>query len=178
MLQVPHCRRRQQRLLDVMQTRGLAAVVVGQPRHAYYFTAYLPFWLHEAAFVLHSDGRSALVCGKDPESDVAADDVTVFESNWLGTQRQEQPAVVASHFVGWWKSGDWSRVALDASPVSAALEHVTGGAEHTIDEDLWQLRRCKDDDELALMKKAIACTRAMHERARQIVVPGMPELRV
>jgi Xaa-Pro aminopeptidase len=178
MLQVPHCRSRQKRLLDVMQSRGLGAVVVGQPRHVYYFTAYLPFWLHEAAFVLHADGRSALVCGKEPESDVAADDVTAFESNWFGTQRQEQPAVVASQLAGWWKSGDWQRVAFDASPVCAALEHVTGGAEQTIDEDLWQLRRRKDPDELGLMKKAIACTRAMHERASQIIEPGIPELRV
>ena len=43
-----------------------------------------------------------------------------------------------------------------------------------IDEDLWQLRRRKDPDELVLMRKAIACTESMYERARQIIEPGIP----
>src|SRR4051794_15502779 len=95
MLQPEYCRKRQEHLLKVMRERELDAVVVGQRRHVYYFTGYLPFWLHEAAFVLRDDGASRLVCGKQPEHPVAADHIQVYESNWLGTQRQEQAALVA-----------------------------------------------------------------------------------
>src|SRR5205085_10702025 len=47
-----------------------------------------------------------------------------------------------------------------------------------IEPELWQLRRRKDPDELELMKRAIACTKAMYDRARQVIAPGVPELRV
>src|SRR5918999_4257216 len=173
MLAVPSCRQRQKRLLELMQRDRLDVAVVSLPRHVYYFSGYLPFWLHEAAFVLFASGRSRLVCGKEPDAPVAADDVTVFESNWLGTVRQGQPAVVARQLLELWP--EHSRVGLDSSRVSAFL--ITP-KDKRIDEALWQLRRRKDADELALMRKAIACTKAMHERARQIIAPGVPEVQV
>jgi Xaa-Pro aminopeptidase len=173
MLDVPSCRNRQQRLLEVMRRDRLDAAIVALPHHVYYFSGYLPFWLHEAAFVLFSSGRSRLVCGKEPQSDVAADDMTVFESNWLGTVRQGQPAVVARHLLELWP--ETYRVGIDSSAVCSFL---SSSSQRRIDEDLWQIRRRKDPDELELMKKAIACSRAMHERARQIIQPGMTEVEV
>jgi Xaa-Pro aminopeptidase len=47
-----------------------------------------------------------------------------------------------------------------------------------IDPILWQLRRQKDPDELALLEKAIRCSEAMYRRAREIIEPGLPELRM
>src|SRR5580765_5624924 len=141
MLQPEYCRQRQARLLRVMQERELDAVVVGLPRHVYYFTGYLPFWLHEAAFVLQDDGASRLVCGKQPDHPVAAHHVEVYESNWLGTQRQEQPALVAERC-------DWlldhNAVGTDTSAVSLAVSQQISSPRIAIDEDLWQLRRRKD----------------------------------
>src|SRR5215212_2633341 len=173
MLAAPSCRDRQKRLLEVMQRERLDAAVVALPRHVYYFSGYQPFWVHEAAFVLFASGRARLVCGKEPQAPVAADDVTVFESNWLGTVRQGQPAVVARHLTELWP--ETYRIGIDSSGVCSFL---SASSDRRIDEDLWQLRRRKDPDELGLMKKAIACTRAMHERARQIVEPGITELEV
>src|SRR4051812_5033861 len=96
MLQPEFCRERQRRLLDVMQRQRLDAVAVSLPQHAYYFTSYRAFWLHESAFVLHADGSSCLVCGNPPETAPAAQDVVTYVPSWLGTQRQEQPAVVTA----------------------------------------------------------------------------------
>lgn len=48
----------------------------------------------------------------------------------------------------------------------------------TIDADLWQMRRRKDPDELALMRVGIDCCRAMYDKAREIIEPGVAELRV
>jgi Xaa-Pro dipeptidase len=175
MLQPEYCRQRQQRLLKVMQERELNAVVVGLPRHVYYFTGYLPFWLHEAAFALQDDGAARLVCGKPPEHPVAVDHIEIYESNWLGTQRQEQPALVAERCDGLL---DIKAVGTDTSAVSLAIIDRISSAQIRIDEDLWQLRRRKDPDELALMRKAIGCTKAMYDRAREVIEPGVPELRV
>ena len=172
MLQPEYCRQRQQRLLNVMHERKLDAVVVGQTRHVYYFSGYMPFWLHEAAFVLQDDGTSWLICGKEPEHSVAAKHINIFESNWLGTQRQEQAALAAEQCEGLL---DHTSVGIDTSAVSRL---VSNQSPLSIDEDLWQLRRRKDSDELALMRKAISCTKAMYDRAPRIIEPGVPELRV
>jgi Xaa-Pro aminopeptidase len=47
-----------------------------------------------------------------------------------------------------------------------------------IDPELWQLRRCKDPDELDLMRSAIAITLALYRRAREIIAPGIMETTV
>lgn len=177
MLQPDLCRRRQRRLLDAMQRGRLDAVVVGQPAHVYYLSGHWPFWLHAPAFVLRADGRSVLICANEPAKNVAADEVITYEANWLGTQRQEQPMVVSLYATDALANTVAGRVGIDASPttsqLAAALDNVLA-----VDPVFWELRRQKDADELELMRKAIACTEAMYRRAREIIEPGVPELRV
>jgi Xaa-Pro aminopeptidase len=181
MLHAEFSRARQRRLLEIMSRRRLDAVVVGSSKHVYYLSAHRPFWLHHAAFALTADARSLLICANSPAKDAAADEIETFDATWDGTQRQEQPALVADHLA---VLADWfgrnRRIGLDASPVTAELLlRLRGGMEATgIEEDMWQLRRRKDADELALMKTAIACTKSMYERARQIIEPGIPETHV
>jgi Xaa-Pro aminopeptidase len=62
--------------------------------------------------------------------------------------------------------------------VTASLAALWEFQPEPIDPVLWQLRRRKDADELALMKTAIACTKAMYERARELIAPGVEELTV
>ncbi len=157
-----------------MQAQKIDVVVVGQPCHVYYFTGYRPFWLHDAAFMTRSDGQSWLVCGKEPEAAPEAETVVVYESNWLGTQRQDQAAGVAG-VVPPFRATE--QVGLDASAVSSQLTHRIARRTE-FDEHLWELRRRKNSDELALMRRAIACTEAMYRRAREIIEPGVSELRV
>src|SRR4051812_14590437 len=180
MLQPEYCRQRQRRLLDVIQRANLSAVVLGRPRHVYYFTGHRSFWLHESAFVLFGDGRSLLYTANEPATGVAADEVETYEATWMGTQRQEQPQSLAAQIALRPRSGaEVRRVGMDASPVTSVLAGALRPAQYLdVEPDLWQLRRRKDPDELALMRKAIACTKAMYDRARQIIEPGVPELRV
>jgi Xaa-Pro aminopeptidase len=174
MLQPEYCRTRQRRLLEVLASEDVDAVVVGLPHHVYYFTGYRPFWLHESALMLRADGESTLVCGKDPDARVAADTVRTYDSNWLGTQRPGQAALAAG---GLSELRDSDVIGLDASPVGSQVAIRFAHAKE-FDEHLWALRRRKDPDELALMRKAIACTEAMYRRAREIIQPGVPELAV
>lgn len=178
MLDPVQSRGRQQRLLQVLHDRKLEAAVIGLSKHVYYFTAHLPFWQQYAGLLLLADGRSTLVTANQPDRNAAADEIECYEASWSGTQRQEQPIVVATALVHILKRRRIRRIGFDASAVSTVVAGVFGGHCEPIDPDLFQLRRCKDPDELALMKRAIDCARAMYERARQIIEPGVPELRV
>lgn len=178
MLDPDYARQRHKRLLGVLEHRKLDAVVLGSTPHVYYFTAHLPFWLHHVGFVLFADGRSALVAAAAPGTKVASDRVVTYEASWNGTQRQEQPLTVAAFLSEMLANGRATRVGIDTSAVSAALAIHLGGEAELVDPQLWQLRRRKDPDELALMRVAIDCTRTMYERARQIVQPGIPEIEV
>lgn len=178
MLDPVQSRGRQQRLLTVLHDRKLDAAVIGLSKHIYYFTAHLPFWQQYAGLVLMADGHSTLVTANQRDRNAGADEVESYEASWSGTQRQEQPIVVATTLLPILKRRGIRGIGFDSSPVSAVVAGALGGHCEPIDLDLFQLRRRKDPDELALMKRAIDCTRAMYERARQIIEPGIPELRV
>lgn len=157
-----------------MAQMGLDAVVLGWAPHVYYFTGSYTGWLHQSAAMLFQDGQCWLCTANKPAASAAADDVVSYEAQWFGTQRSEQPAVVGQAVVDALKSRRANRIAADASLVSSQL----GILVEPIDPVLWQMRRQKDPDELELMKRAVRCTEAMYRRARQIIEPGVPELRV
>jgi Xaa-Pro dipeptidase len=177
MLQAEQSRLRQKRLLAVLNDRHLDAVVLGLSHHVYWISAYRAFWLSESAFILFADGRSCLIAASTPK-DAAADNVVPFEGNWMGTHRQEQPAAVAEKAIGVLKERLAKRIGIDASAVNSQLAIALESGCEPIDPEVWQLRRRKHPDELALMKQAIRCTEAMYRRAKQIIEPGIPELKV
>jgi Xaa-Pro dipeptidase len=178
MLDVKMCRERQRRLLRVLSERKLDAVAIGHTPHVYYLTGHLPFWQQFAGLVLFADGTSALVTANKPDARATADQVTAYEAQWNSTQRQEQPIVVAEALAAFLGQKMVARIGIDSSAVTAALAPETEADCQSIDADLFQLRRVKAPDELALMKVGIACTKRMYERARELIEPGVSELHV
>jgi Xaa-Pro dipeptidase len=184
MLDPTLCRRRQRRLLDVLAARRLDAAVVSARHHVYWLTGHWPFWLHEAAAVLRADGHLTLLAANAPVACPAADDVRAFAATRFGTQDQEQPATLAAAVAPLLAAG--RRMGFDTGGVASLVARAAVARNATttavdfveLDPDLHQLRRRKEPDELALMRKAIDCTRAMYERARQIIAPGVDELTV
>lgn len=168
-------RQRQSRLLDLLARRRCDAAVIAAPQHVYYFTTHLPHYLHQAGLVLPADGRSVLVTANNANPTAAADDVRPYLANRMSTLRDDQPYEVATLAAGLLKERGARRIAIDASVVNSQLPLISSAAFESIETDLWQLRRVKDADELILMKRAIACCEAMYDRARQIIVPGVPE---
>jgi Xaa-Pro aminopeptidase len=165
---------RQDRLLRATADQNLDAIVLTQPHHVYYLTAHLPEWRHTPALVLR-DGRATLICANDPAENIAADDVRSYPANLGATLRQDQAYVVAP-MIAELVAGA-GKVGYDPSPVAATLlQDREAGAWVPIDGVLWQQRRAKDADELALMRRAIAATRAMYQRARALIAPGVPEI--
>lgn len=178
MLEINQSRARQRRLLDRVQARGLDALVLSQPKHAYYFSTFQPHWAHECAIVIFADGRSVLISANSPAKEAAADEMQSFEANWHGTMRLEQPQALAETIETLLRSRVVKRIGVDSSPTSAMLAMRYDGQLESIDEDVWQLRRRKDADEIAIMRIAMRAVDAMYARARQIIEPGIEELRV
>ncbi len=180
MLNVQSSRERQKRLLAVLAERGVDAAVIGASEHVYYFTAHHSGWVHRPGFVLRSDGRSWLTMANHvaPPSRVAADEIVSYEANWGGTLRQDQADIVSAQVLDELKRAGVTRLAIDASAMTSRVAMNFSGHVEAIDDALFQLRRVKDADELATIRQAIACTHAMYKRAREIIEPGVPELRV
>lgn len=172
------CRRRQRRLLEVMQRKRLDFVVVQKTEHVQWLTGPRFAWLVEAAAVLWADGRSTLVA---PEAApvAAADEVITYQARRLCTLRNDQreacSAALKEHFAG---RADGKRAGAEFSCFAPYLSESLGIELVDVEPELYYLRRRKEADELARLRKAIAATGKMYERARQIVEPGVNELDV
>src|SRR5262245_39751742 len=178
MLDPLQSRIRQQRLLQGARDHRLDAIVIGAPHHVYYLSAHLPHWLHHAGFVLLSSGRSWLCAANKPVATAAVDEPAHYEARWLATLRPERPAVVAEQILAFLKAHNVRRIGIDTSPLTTHVALARDLNIEPIDPVLWQLRRRKDADELALLQKAIECTQAMYARAREIIEPGIEEIDV
>ncbi len=122
--------------------------------------------------MIFADGKTVLLTANSPNESAVADEKLSFPASWGGTQRQEQPAVVAEQICSLLAQHPVKKIGVDASAVNAPLR----GPFTQIDDELFQIRRSKLPDELALMKKAIDASKAMYDRAREIIAPGLSEL--
>lgn len=178
MLENNHSRMRQQRLVEVLAAQDFDAAILGAGHHVYYFSSHWTKWTQQSAMVVLADGRSCLISANKPDEQAAADEAIAYEAQWFSTLRQEQAAAVAEEVAGFMRDKEGHRIGIDQSVVSSQVMLQSDAAFIPIDDDLHQMRRSKDPDELALMRRANDCTRAMYERAREIIEPGIAEIEV
>ncbi len=178
-IQVDACRGRQRRLIEQMQLMQLDMVIVTMTEHVQYLAGPRFAWVFSPVAALSVDGHLKLVAPQKMPEVAAADDVTTYEAKWLSTmrndQRQASSAVLLKMLEG---QTQGKRIGVEFSCVS---QHITAhlGAELVdIEPVLFNLRRRKDADELARLKKAIAGTEKMYQRAREIIQPGITEIEV
>lgn len=177
-IDVAACRGRQRRLQAVMQQQNLDLVIVTQIEHVQYFVGPRFPWTMSPAAAIDASGKVTLVAPNQAPAVAAADEILTYEAQWHSTLRNDQraasSAVLLNAFAG---RPAPQRVGVEFSNFTQHLLRL-GGQLIDIEPAVYRLRRKKDADELARLKKAIAGTGKMYSRAREIIRPGISELDV
>lgn len=176
MLDLETCRSRQRRLLAHLRERNLNAILTTQIEHVQWLSGYRSPITMQPALWLTADGKATLVAPQKAPEKAAVDDILVYEAKHLSTMRNDQrhasAQVLVEHLGG--KAQRW-RVGAEFSTVSRHYDPL-GVTWHDVEPDIYQLRRRKDADELALLRRAINATGKMYEAARAMMRPGVNEL--
>ncbi len=172
-LSIQHCRARQQRLCEAMATLKADRAILTTAENVQWLTGFRPHPLMRAVTVLQSSGDCTLIAPNTQPQHHAADEVRTYEAQWLSTLRQEQLRVAMTLVP---KSSQTT--AIEFSAYGAGLADPCSAALIDVEPTIWNLRRRKDPDELAMLGHAISCTDAMYRKAREIIRPGISELEV
>ena len=176
-IDIAACRGRQKRLLDAMQRERLDLAIVTQIEHVQYLAGPRFAWTFQPAAALTSDGRLTLVAPNRAPEAAAADEVVAYQAQKHSTLRNDQRQASCEVLAGALAKRKYQRIGVEYSTFG---QHFAGalGAAHFVDIEpsLYEMRRRKDPDELALIKKAIAATGRMYAHAREIMRPGITEL--
>ncbi len=177
-IDVAACRGRQQRLVGVMQQMNLDLVIVTQTEHVQYFVGPRFPWTMSPVAAIEASGKVTLVAPNQPPAVAAADEMLTYEAQWHSTLRNDQRAASSSVLLKAFAGKPVpKRLGVEFSSFTQHLLKL-GGQLVDIEPSLYRLRRKKDADELARLKKAIASTGQMYAKAREIIQPGISELDV
>jgi Xaa-Pro aminopeptidase len=173
------CRARQQKILKWMEANKADLLIVTQIEHVQYFVGPRFRDVFSPTVAIESDGHVTLVAPRREPPVCAADDVLTYESNWHSTlrndQREESSRVLLQQIKG---RSQAKRVACEFATFPPHLAQHLNCELIDVEPELYRMRRQKYADELACLRIAIAGTAAMHQRAREIVEPGINELHV
>jgi len=171
-------RGRQQRLLQEMQTLRLDLVIVQQIEHVQWLIGARYPWTMSPTAALAADGRMTLVAPQKPALEAAADEIVTYEAQWHSTLRNDQRQASSIEMLkALANKAGLKRIGVEFSCFTSHLMALPG-ERVDIEPTLYRLRRKKDPDELARIRKAIAGTGRMYALARQIIEPGITEIDV
>jgi Xaa-Pro dipeptidase len=172
-------RSRQKRMLNQMQQLGLDMVIVQTIEHVQWLTGARYAWTFSPVAALAADGRVTLVVPrKGLGIPAAADDIIPYEAQWHSTLRNDQRKASSDELLKALQGkANPKRIGVEFSCFTSYLNALPG-ERVDIEPTLFRLRRKKDPDELAKIRKAIAGTEKMYALARQIIEPGITEIEV
>lgn len=178
-LDIASCRVRQQRLLAYLHKHEIDLAIVSRTEHVQWLAGPRFAWMFETAAALSADGRLLVVAPAKAPAWAAADEVVVYDAKWRSTlrndQRQAASAALLKALEAWPRA---KRIGVEFSCCSQHLTAHLGSELADIEPELYRLRRRKEADELAMLRKAIDGTGRMYKRAREIIRPGVNELTV
>ena len=178
-IDVMACRDRQRRLLERMAELNLDLVIVTQIEHIQWLVGPRFDWKLQPIAALRADGHATLVAPADSSEPAAADEILHYDAKWLATLRQDQRTASSDVLLQKLKNrATPATIGVEVSSFPPFLGESLSAKLVDIEPTLLYLRRRKDSDELARLKRAIAATGAMYRRAREIVAPGVNELDV
>jgi Xaa-Pro dipeptidase len=180
-LDLDQCRARQNRLRQVLESRRANRAILTKPEQVQYFTGFRPHHLMAAAVCIDA-GASLLVAANEEPAHHAASSVVTYEAQWRCTLRQDQEIAVAKVLKETLGENSTTLLATEGSAGTVIVCRAAGvnNLDDVLDiePDILNLRRCKDADELTMIRHAISGTGAMYARAREIIEPGINELHV
>jgi Xaa-Pro aminopeptidase len=165
-----------------MEKEQVDRIVVTRPEHVQYLTGFRPHRLMVSIFSLDRAGRGLLIAPNAAPQQVVADEIRTFDAQFHSTLRQDQHHAAATVLARSISLLESSRIGIEFSAIGESVRQALANGRNVewvdLEPALWQARRCKDPDELALIEAAIDCTGRMYARAREIVRPGISELDV
>ncbi len=170
------CRGRQRRLLHAIESWNVDLVLLTSRASIQWLTGVYVGPLFEPVLALTPDGHATLVL-PDRQQDqlAAAEEVIGYEAKWHSTMRNDQRAASTARLLESLTSGP-QQVACEFSSFGPHFASAWDAALVDVEPTLFQLRRHKDPDELAMLARANGANRAMYEEARQMIEPGVNEL--
>ena len=156
-----------------MQRLDVELAIVTQTEHVQWLAGPRFTWFFSPCAALSADGRLTLVTPGPFADAAAADEVVPYEAKWLSTlrndQRQASSQVLLRALAGQKAA---RRVGVEFSSCGPHLTAALTGKLVDIEPTLYRLRRRKDPDELARLKKAIAGTGAMYAGPARLSAPA------
>ena len=170
------CRGRQRRLLAALEALDIDLTLLTRRESVEWLTGACVRPPFEPIAAMTGDGHVTLVLPGHIEVEAAAaDEVVGYDAKWHATTRDEQRTVSAAVLLAKLAKPP-KQVACEFEAFAPSLLLGWNAPLVEIDAIMFELRRRKDADELRLLQKANEANRAMYERARQIVRPGLNEL--
>ena len=171
------CRRRQQRLIRVMERLELDWVVLSSIENVQWLTGVRSAWTFAPLAAIHRLGEVTLVFPHRRPEEVAADEVETYEAKWHSTMRNDQREASTKKLLDMMRGRlSQAAVGLQFSSAGGYLFRACNGRKIDIDAEMYQLRRRKDTDELMRLRRAIDATEKMYEAARATIAPGVSEI--
>ncbi|NKB70404.1 MAG: M24 family metallopeptidase [Candidatus Latescibacteria bacterium] len=185
MLTAQGCLTRQQRLRRRLAAQDLDAALLTHPLEIYYFTGILlptDFEL-PACLYLATKGSSWLVACTD-EGAQCVDHCHTYPFQ-VGATMSPDPLAQMTQVAADRLSGEKGikRLACQAESLPwhlarTATDQLAGVELVAIDDILADLQKRKDEDEVALIRRAIAADLAAYTAAQRVIAPGVNELEV
>ncbi len=177
--QVDLCRVRQSRLIEVMQRLDVSWTIVLRREHVQWLTGAYFGPVFEPAAALSAQGHCLLVCPQKQRPVHAADEFLTYDAQWHSTLRNDQRQASSAVLVAALARHELPRrLGVEFSSFCPHVSSALSATTIDVEPELFRLRRKKDVDELARLRKAIAATGKMYARAREIIRPGISELDV
>lgn len=172
-LSVDGCKARQERLRRLLQARGIAAALLCDRRHVYYFTGFWCRAIYSPMALIEADGLTSLSAPHAPRDEVAADQTHVYEGSRLCTLIDDQLAAALKPLAA--RLSNFRMIGCDGMlPVLVAVLHEWAD----LGPDLHMLRRAKDADEVSLIAFAIAAVEAAYRYAFEALRPEITEVQL
>ena len=175
-LTVSGCRSRQQRLVAILNDKGLDGAIIARRQHVYYFTGFLHNRMHAAGAFVSAKGKVTLVGAGVDEEEVAVDELLPYAADRFATMHSQQFEDVAGQLESAIPAG--AKVGADLGGGAACITGLGGAGVTDLTREIFRLRKCKGADEVAAIRHAVEVAKAMYTAAREAIRPGVSEIDV